>query len=252
MKQLGLALMNFHDAQQGFPPAKLDNTAPYTYPTTSWTPFILPYIEQTAVYQRYNFNVDYNAAPNDVNPSGPIQTVIKTFLCPSAPSGRLGSKNAAILDYDATNQVTRPNSFVTNMPASDGTFLGVLGHNVYRRITEVTDGTSNTILLAESAGRNQTWKMGQMTSSSGQTGAWANPGTEIVVTGFNIASNSTLGACAVNCTNANEIYAFHPGGANILLTDGSVHVVKAQTDINVVIALMTRAHGDVVPPGAFN
>lgn len=191
-------------------------------------------------------------APNDVNPGGPNQTVVKTLLCPSAPSGRFGSKKMAITDYDAVNQVTRPNPAVINMPPSDGTFLGVLGENLYRHITEVTDGTSNTILLAESAGRNQHWVMGRMTSTSGTTGAWANPATEIVVSGFNTSTMKVPGSCGVNCTNANEIYAFHPAGANILLVDGSVHVIKAQTDVNVVVALMTRSHGDVVPPNAFN
>src|SRR5256714_5190133 len=53
LKQLGLGLLNCHDANGGFPAAKLDT------PNTSWTPFVLPYIEQEAVYRKYDFTVAF-------------------------------------------------------------------------------------------------------------------------------------------------------------------------------------------------
>jgi prepilin-type processing-associated H-X9-DG protein len=132
------------------------------------------------------------------------------------------------------------------MPPSDPTYVGILGHNVRRRITDIRDGTSNTLLLAESAGRNQLWQMGRQVSGS-TTGAWANPGTQITVSGFdpnNPASN--VGPCAVNCTNGNEIYAFHTAGANLLFGDGSVRLVAANTSVNVIIPLTTRAVGEPI------
>ncbi len=70
----------------------------------------------------------------------------------------------------------------------------------------------------------------------------------MVITGYDIPTDSTPGACAVNCTNNNEIYSFHDAGANILMCDGSVRLLKAQTDINIVIHLTTRAMGDPLPP----
>ena len=59
------------------------------------------------------------------------------------------------------------------------------------------------------------------------------------------------GACAVNCTNDQEIYSFHPGVANVLLADGSVRQLKANTDINIVVALITRSQGETIPADAY-
>jgi prepilin-type N-terminal cleavage/methylation domain-containing protein/prepilin-type processing-associated H-X9-DG protein len=247
LKQIGLGLHNYHDTYKGFPPSKM------TTPTMhSWTALILPFIEQGPLFNRYRLDRNWNdAATNDANPGGVNQTVIALYLCPSAPGGRLGSRNRGIADYDAINQVTRPNPFVTNMPSSDPTFIGVLGKDIRRRLTDITDGTSNTIMVAESAGRNQTWVMGAMTSTGGTTGAWANPDDTIVVSGYNPATNSIPGPCGVNCTNNNEIYAFHPGVAMVLFADGSVQSIRSGTDVNIVIALMTRARGEIVANNAW-
>jgi prepilin-type N-terminal cleavage/methylation domain-containing protein/prepilin-type processing-associated H-X9-DG protein len=249
LKQLGLGLHNYHDVNKGFPPALQDK------PKMSWTYFVLPFIEQGPLYKRINQAADWNnTAINDVDPGGVNQTLVPIFLCPSAPADRLADRHRQILDYPAVTQLTRPNPSYTAfpMPASDPTYIGVLGHNVKRKLTAVTDGTSNTILLAESGGRNQTWQMGQMVSSTGTTGAWANPGTQIVVSGFDPNNPSAAtGPCAVNCTNANEIYGFHAGGANLLFADGSVRMIGATTSVNVIIPLTTRACGEVVQDSTF-
>ena len=247
LKQIGLALHNFHDAYNGFPAAN------QTTPTSqSWTAFILPYIEQQPLADRYRYGLDWDdATTNDADPGGVNQTIIPLFLCPAAPTSRLASRHRGVTDYDAINTITRPNPFVVNMPPSDPTNIGVLGKDVHRRLTDVIDGTSNTILIAESAGRNQLWEMGQFINASGTTGAWANPATEIAVSGFNVASMSLLGSCAVNCSNNNEVYGFHPSGAMTVFADGSVHTLPSGLDVNVLIALMTRAVGEINSPDAY-
>jgi prepilin-type N-terminal cleavage/methylation domain-containing protein/prepilin-type processing-associated H-X9-DG protein len=251
LKQLGLAMHNFHDANGGFPPGKIEIPVGGTVIHT-WTPYVLPYIEEDNLFRLYRFDRSWDdAATNDMNPGGVNQVQLKLFLCPSAPDNRRGSRNRGIIDYSPANQITRPNPFVTSMPPSDPTFIGILGHNTLRRLTDVKDGTSTTILLAEDAGRNQIWVMGHLVSTSGGTGAWTNPGTEIVVSGYNANTNSAPGPCAVNCTNNNEIYGFHPGGAMMVMGDGSVRLLKAGTDINVVIALVTRAIGEVIDAGSY-
>jgi prepilin-type processing-associated H-X9-DG protein len=54
------------------------------------------------------------------------------------------------------------------------------------------------------------------------------------------------GPCAINCTNDHEVYGFHPGGANAVFADGSVHFLKAGIDIRTFAGLVTRAGGEVV------
>jgi prepilin-type N-terminal cleavage/methylation domain-containing protein/prepilin-type processing-associated H-X9-DG protein len=261
MKQLGLGLHNYHDTSRGFPAAQLSIPmyagSPSNPPTLSWTPFILPFIEQGPIYQRYRVDRAWDDA--STNDAGPNQFQIPVFICPSAPGPRVGANNRGILDYPATTQLTRPNPYYTAhpMPPSDPTYIGVLGHNVRRRIGDVSDGTSTTMLLAEDAGRNQFWLMGKESGSipanftnGGEAGAWANPGGQITVNGVNranIGTNSPLtpGDCGVNCSNANEIYSFHTGLANILFCDGSVRTLKSETSVNVVIPLLTRAAGEV-------
>jgi prepilin-type processing-associated H-X9-DG protein len=59
--------------------------------------------------------------------------------------------------------------------------------------------------------------------------------------------SATDGRCAVNCTNDSDIYAFHPGGANIAMMDGSVRLLRQTIDITVVAALLTKGGGENVP-----
>jgi prepilin-type processing-associated H-X9-DG protein/prepilin-type N-terminal cleavage/methylation domain-containing protein len=247
LRQIGIGLHHYHDTNGGFPPGKKDK------PVTTWTPFILPYIEQEPLYKRYDFTVNWNNPANDGTAASPKvnQVQVKLFLCPLAPPDRVGANGRGVIDYSPANQITRPNPFLQVVPPSDPTFLGVLGHNVKRRITDVIDGTSTTLLLAEDAGRNEDWVMRRKVSSGGLTGAWTNPGSEVVVSGYNPSTNKLPGPCAVNCTNKNEIYAFHTGGANVLFTDGHVQELRAGLDINIVVALITRDQGEVIPGDAF-
>jgi prepilin-type processing-associated H-X9-DG protein len=274
LKQLGLGCHNFHDAMGGFPPA--EQTLPKykggpATPRLSWVPYLMPYIELDNLQKAYRLDRDWQDKANDGVPpytgaaAAPNQYPIKLLLCPSAPSGREGANHRSVTDYAPPNQIGRPNRFYTAhpLPPSDSAFVGVLGNNVKRRIADVTDGTSNTLLLAEDAGRNQWWALGQPVGSKpgnfakgGESGAWANPDSDITTYGFNTANwpkGGALqpGACAVNCTNADEIYAFHTGVANVLMADGSVHGLRSGTDVNVVIPLITRASGEVLPSEAF-
>ena len=94
-------------------------------------------------------------------------------------------------------------------------------------------------------------QMGKLVATGGGTGAWANPDTAIEVTGFNPPTMTVPGACAVNCNNNDECYAFHPAGAHVLLCDGSVRLLRAGTDINLFIPLVTRAVGEVLSPNLY-
>jgi prepilin-type processing-associated H-X9-DG protein len=124
---------------------------------------------------------------------------------------------------------------------------GVMGMNSLTRLSEVTDGASNTILITEDAGRPRRWQAGrQVPGLSVGGGAWSSSGNRIIVRGSTRDGAMRPGPCAINCTNDHEVYSFHSGGANAVFADGSVHFLKATMDIRIFARLVTRAGGEVV------
>jgi prepilin-type processing-associated H-X9-DG protein len=148
---------------------------------------------------------------------------------------------------------------------------GALQRDVPTKILALTDGTSNTILLAESAGRPTVYRLGRAIGSPAGSppvrvngGGWARAASDFDLKGSSPDGASFPGPCAVNCTNGKDVgntypdpvygsngtgetYSFHTGGANLLFGDGSVHFVSAGINIVVYAALVTRAGGEVVP-----
>src|SRR5262249_55777601 len=153
------------------------------------------------------------------NDSGVNQTAIALLLCPSSPAEGFALNKRGITDYAAAcgyNRFLLPNPFLDPTPAVDPTFVGVLGRNMSRNIRDITDGTSHTVMVAEDAARTQNWQMGKVLGLAQVGGptpeghaAWADPLTRLLVAGFNPATNTRPGPCAVNCTNTGEVYGFH-------------------------------------------
>jgi prepilin-type processing-associated H-X9-DG protein len=121
------------------------------------------------------------------------------------------------------------------------------------RFAQISDGLSNTTLLAEDAGRPQLWLAGAVIGSGGPDGgfatggAWADDKGPLNLNGATADGNTDFnGPCAVNCTNSNEIYSFHTAGANLLFVDCSVRFVRKSIPISVMAALWTRAGGENV------
>jgi prepilin-type N-terminal cleavage/methylation domain-containing protein/prepilin-type processing-associated H-X9-DG protein len=259
LHQIGVALHDYHALAGGFPPGQLDLKVGTTTTSHNWATLILPQIEEDNLLKAYNLSVNWDDAIND---SGIIQHPVKTYICPSAPSApprtaAIGHNGVGrgVLDYPAINQLKNPNlPYLTITVKGDSTYPGVLGHNVSRRVTDITDGSSYTLVVAEDAGRNQGWEMGIETGgnlSGNDAGAWANPGGAIVITGYNIPTKTKPGACAINCTNAQEVYSFHQGGANVLFADGSARFMNANVSLDILVSLMTRAGGELISPDSY-
>jgi prepilin-type N-terminal cleavage/methylation domain-containing protein/prepilin-type processing-associated H-X9-DG protein len=263
-KQVGLAILNYESTYSRLPAAARASTNPTSQ--HGWVPHLFPFMELGNI--PYNWNLSWNDASNatapTVNGRAVNQIIIPALICPSAPSadGRLGANNAAPSDVSIfINPIAQPNPFLTGpsaspyfpnrLPAPDATYHGALGLNVYRKLGEVTDGTTNTILTVECAGRNKLYEMGKEVvptpaGTPAATGAWANPRTGIVSSGFDPANRlAPIGPCAINCTNASNVYSFHTGVANVGMLDGSVQSMSASTPLYLLTALRTRSGGEI-------
>jgi prepilin-type N-terminal cleavage/methylation domain-containing protein len=254
LKQIGLALHNYHDTYKAFPPGRTSTPTIH-----GWLAFILPYIELGNLYNKINFNKNWDGAGNDSatqSAAVPNQYQPVVYLCPSAPGGRVASNFRGVTDYSAASELHRPNPFymgtyLPSIPKSDPDWIGVLGNNgKKRKVTDIHDGSSNTLVVAECAGRNQSWVMGAP-GNLGTTGAWANPGNVLTISGYNPATNSEPGPVAVNGDNHENVYSFHTGGAFGLFGDGAVHFLASSTSIDTLYSLVTRSWGEVVPSTAY-
>src|SRR5262249_20633343 len=137
-------------------------------------------------------------------------------------------------------------------------------------------GTSHTIMLAESAGRpfvyRKTGRVGDLTTNRVNGGGWCRPASDYGLDGSSEDGSTFPGPCAVNCTNGedylkggsdmgvvpiafygtystSETFAFHPGGANVLMGDASVHFIAEGVDMRSFAAMVTRKAQDPIADG---
>jgi prepilin-type N-terminal cleavage/methylation domain-containing protein/prepilin-type processing-associated H-X9-DG protein len=132
---------------------------------------------------------------------------------------------------------------------------GAMRQNGPTRITEITDGTSQTILYSELAGRDRNCFAGRSCSGTySTTGAiWADADNRITVTGTNPdGSANKNGTACINASNVSgDIYSFHTGGANACFADGSVRFIRDSVSIVVLATMVTKGGGEVIDPSAF-
>ncbi len=244
LKQLGLALHSFESANGAFPPSGHHSGGD----GNSWTTYVLPYIEQEALFRIYKPNLGWRDTANRTV----IQTPLSIFQCPSAPMNPRtdtswwgnASGNPACGDYATINQ-NNTSAAVYNGVSNSNSY-GAMPKTSSTRITAITDGTSNTILVTEDAGRPDLWIRGkQQTGAFVANGAgWADPRATFRLKG--ITEGSTPYRCLINCTNDDEIYAFHTGGANAVLADGSVRFLNQNLAPATLFKMVTRSNGDIV------
>ena len=249
LKQIGLALHNYESANGYFPVGRTTVT-----PQMSWTAIVLPYIEQGNVQTLYNFKVDWN---NPANYTA-IRTQMKLFNCPSTPlQPRFDTTIAAqpaCGDYSSVNAIKNfvgINCFGLTRISSvdDPRIVGTMVRDTPSRVAQITDGLSNSILIAEDAGRAQFYISGGRpgTPTILKEGGWADPNAAFSIDGSN-PDGSIPGPCSLNCSNNSEVYSFHTNGANVVFADGSVHFLNSNVNLCLLAALVTKAGGEVVDP----
>jgi prepilin-type N-terminal cleavage/methylation domain-containing protein/prepilin-type processing-associated H-X9-DG protein len=298
LKQIGLALHNYHSTYKRLPPAKI-NSGSYTVPAnppagynyypdrpykvynhTGFT-MLLPYIEQGALYQQYDFTKPASNScwdvvagdsspyplsqrflanyPNGVNgtPNAVVvATPISTYTCPSdtnpptidnnsnppyGPYASTGARSNYLFSCGDADDYSGPYK-----PSNGG--AGMFGINGACRFEEVRDGTSNTLMVGESR---------QMGVSSSYGPRWGS-GTHTSVTGLVYIGDAWTAINYPYSPNSSGITAqlqyawvfgsWHAGGANFVFGDGAVRFLTNDTPLSLLYALSTIAGGEVAEP----
>jgi prepilin-type processing-associated H-X9-DG protein len=149
-----------------------------------------------------------------------------------------------------------------------GATLSALTVNSIRKITDITDGTSNTAVIGESAGQPTIYGPSGKANPPGMvpkngysscwgwasgTGPWADPNNSLSPVGSTFdglhanfpPAGNVPGPCTMNCTNQCNIYSFHTGGCNFLFMDGSVHFINQTITWGNLAPILTANWGDV-------
>lgn len=282
LKQLGLALHNYHSTHNVFCPGGVswgwsnyadgstncpNNKGDNPILNANGLVLLLPFLEQQPLYDKYNFNGC--ASTYTQNPAGTlagdpvangnaavVSELVDVFHCPSDtgdPYIPVGSAHYSINTSTSLRGVKTNYDF--SMYLGDylchnywkhilGKHRRIFGENSDARIADVTDGTSNTVAMAES-----TYEI-----ISGRRAAWGYRGWVMIL---------DVGARGLNrwdYTSSTTVYpeirgrlgtwydsgSLHPGGANFLFADGSVDFQSESTDLLVLKALATMANGETL------
>ena len=274
LKQISLAALNFESGNMRLPSAGKGTTSANppvvglydansnlvgtdTVQAQSMHTQILAFIEQGTVQDLF---ADQSAAYTDTANVAGAESRIDAFICPTVGGVRGGTERdqpggfgytdyAPIILVDAT--ITESGNFL------QGTFNGQGG----RRIGSVSDGTSNTIGIAESTGRHQSYAIPGANSANntmclaeaaGGVGAmwrWADPENAFIASDrINTLASTRDFVNEWGGTNAGpngETFSFHTGGANVAYVDGSTHFVPDSIATEVYAATCSRSGGEV-------
>lgn len=285
MKQLGLAFHNYESAFKSFPAAWYAGGPVPPYNLHSGLVGLLPYMEQTALYSRYDSTV---SPANERGPVGVanvavISTVLPMFLCPSAPEGgteriynarvpanalpglAASTWRAAPSDYCVTTGVLGTYANIAYSGNAGGSRGGALAaQNVQTAprstIARITDGTSNTFLMGERTGGPKLYSgtiqlnmPAAFATAISETngGGWGDPLVGEHWLGGAVRGATVLpiaqGPCAINCTNirGGGFHSFHTGGAMFVLADGSVQFNSASVEPFTFAARITSGKGEI-------
>ena len=252
MKQFGLALHNYASNNNAtFPASRITVNGDAKF--RSWTPIALAYVEQDNVGRLWDQTVKWNVEPNLTT----SKTYFKLFVCPSTPDRQQPPNFIAPGDYGSVNAIRRrfytANGLGPIFPlgpsgAPGDECIGALQKVKNTPILAIEDGTSNTLLIAEDAGRPSLFQKGR-----GNTGmitadgwGWADPDCGFSVDGVSPTDLTTTGgACFMNCTNDSELFSFHTGGINVCMADGSVRFLSESISPATLAALVTAKGGDI-------
>jgi prepilin-type N-terminal cleavage/methylation domain-containing protein len=273
LKQFGIAMNNFHDVRGTYPPGAMSS------PAQPWSCYILPYIEQTAMANALNVNAAYNDARN----STVTQSQIAGFLCPSDPNAGTvvfggSSPNRVKGNYmvnfgNADYEQSATNLALTALGNMGGTILPLRGpfrvNNTSNAITpfairDVTDGTSNTMLMSEviclpnmgtkSDSRGDFWADGKCTFMFTAALPPNSPMPD-QLDGTNGCPNTNVSPPCIASSGSqlelNAARSYHPGGVDASCCDGSVRFIKSTINLVTWRALSTKDGSEVIDASSY-
>jgi prepilin-type N-terminal cleavage/methylation domain-containing protein/prepilin-type processing-associated H-X9-DG protein len=264
LKQIGLAMHNYHATHDVFPPGYITGTqtpapdSPETGPGWGWGTMLLDNLEQPAVYNSVNFNL-----PIADPASQTVRTVnLSVFLCPSSTGsvGPITLSNAAgltlVTDLTSGQYVASAGQWeIEEFPAQNN---GVFYRNSRNGLRDILDGSSLTLSAGERSRNladstwvgvvafarvctNPSWKVRDCETANVMTLAHTGP------------SPNQLWVDVPNykAAGADDYWSLHPGGCNFLFCDGSVRFIKETIDPRVFSFLSTRAGGEIISADQF-
>jgi len=273
LKQLGVALHNYHSAIGAFPPGWIsrpgadgDNTGP----GWGWAALSLSFVEQGSVYNAINFSLPIEVGAN----STARLTTLNAFRCPTDASFRAvftvvdtttsaSTLGNPICDLASSSYVGcfgkgDPSSLypysTTDDPPGRDNGEGLFVRNKSITIAQILDGTSTTLAAGEKSQNlaRASWA-GAVTNSSvpitelqAEGGLSPETGDALVV-----AHTGELNGPNSRPAHADQFWSRHPGGAQFVFADGSVRFIKEQRPIAIFKALGTRQGGEVVGSDAY-
>jgi len=282
LKQLAIALQNYESARKQLPLAYTDPNGATKF--HSWAPFLLPYVEEANLVSQYTLATEWWKSPNReivINQLAVVQ-------CPSTPSfNRIQdkpettppNKTGACGDYfpptgihpvDANGFLAADEKVTGDTRGvvcwwSDGTKATVAGlnnggpANTSNRFKDIIDGLSKTILMAESAGREDVYRGRKKypvdyTGASGKKirargGAWATTDNAFMIGSvkpWDASFGDIPTTPRINSSNewGHAFYSFHPQGTNVAMADGSIQFLSEDTPLRLLCTLVTRAGGE--------
>jgi prepilin-type N-terminal cleavage/methylation domain-containing protein len=245
LHQLGLALHNYHDTHSCFPPgvvashigsgATNDNQEP------GWTclAMILPFVDETSIYNSLNFTLPTRNTPNPgetVNSTGMGQ-VINQYICPSDGS-YLKSGNYGISNYMPVAG-TSDSYCRYNWAPYEATRCGIFTASSRVRIRDVRDGTSNTLMVGET-------QLDMLGNNYSAYAKWAAANDH-----YNRSLRMTDPRHVINPVGSwNQpelcLSSHHEGGAFFCFADGQVRFLSENIDAGTYAALGTKANNEIL------
>lgn len=251
LKQIGLALHNYHDVHLVFPLASyyqgLNPLGPGLNSQWGWSSMILPFIDQAPMYNLLNIGPStFEQAANDPIRLAALTTPLSVFMCPSDPEGGV-NRNRPFLAKSSGGMILTQTVFFgkSNYMACNGNHGG---EGIFQSgggkvaIKDITDGTSNTIMVGERSSpkyARQTaltgpwagiWP-GQEFTSSGITNVWCLAGTTQYQ--MNTGKHSDVaGSTTATDEPLSGFGSTHTGGAHFCMADGSVRFISENIQWN--------------------